>query len=148
MKRTFPIYALLLAIYPIIDLYSLLPGGVQLITVIRPLILQVLTTALLFWFFYSRPRNVLRAGFLAGIAMFYFSSTGYFYRSIPFPSYPAIIHLLFVLLGVAILAILTHPDVWQKYLPPPRLRTLTQYLNIVAIIVLLFPLYKIGNVLI
>jgi hypothetical protein len=90
----------------------------------------------------------LRAGFLAGIAMFYFSSTGYFDRSLPLPSYSSITHLLFVLLGVAIIVILTHPDVWQKYLTPPRLQSLTGYLNIISVIVLLFPIYRIGNVLI
>jgi hypothetical protein len=70
MKKRSPIYAILLAIYPIIDLYSLLPGGVPLNTVFRPLCLQLLVTALIFWFFYSRQRDVLRAGFLTGIAMF------------------------------------------------------------------------------
>ena len=148
MKNTVPISAVLFAIYPIVDLYALLPGGVQPITIIRPLCIQVLITASLFLFFYSRQRNMLRAGFLAGFAMFYFSSTGYFYRSIPLPTYPAITHLFFVILGLAILAILTHPDVWQKYLTPHRLRTLTQYLNFIAILVLLFPLYRIAKALI
>lgn len=148
MKQTFPIYALLLAIYPIIDLYSLLPGGVPPVTVLRPLFLQMVVTLLIFLLFYLRRNDTLHAGFLAGFTMFYFSSTGYFYRSIPLPSYPAFMHLLFFLLGVAILAILTHPDVWQKYLTPPRIRTVTGYLNIISIIVLLFPTYRIGKVLV
>lgn len=147
MKQTFPIYTLLLAIYPILDLYSLRPGGVPLLTIFRPLFLQTLVTSLVFLLLYFRQKDRLRAGFLAGIVMFYFSSTGYFYRSIPLPTYPPITHLLFVLLGVVILAILTHPDVWQKYLTPARLQPITGYLNLISIIVLVFPLYRIGNTL-
>ncbi len=147
MKKTYPFYTLLLAVYPVVDLYALLPGGVQPLTIVRPIFIQILITIFLFWLFYSRQKDMLRAGLLAGFAIFYFSSTGYFYRSIPLPSYPAILHLIFVLLGVALLAILTHPIVWQKYLHPGRLGTLTQYLNLISIIVFLFPGYRIGKVL-
>jgi hypothetical protein len=105
----------------------------------------VVVTILVFLLLDLRRNNRLYAGFLTGITMFYFSSTGYFYRSVPLPSYPPITHLLFVLLGVAILAILMHPYTWQKYLTPPRLQTLTGYLNIISAIVLVFPIYRIGN---
>jgi hypothetical protein len=62
-------------------------------------------------------------------------------------SYPAITHLFFVVLGLAILAVLMHPDTWRKYLTPQRLPTLTWYLNVISIIVLLFPVYRIGKAL-
>ena len=86
MRTTIPMYAILLGIYPVIDLYSLLPGGVPLFTVVRPLFIQVLISLLVFLLFYLRRRDVLQAGFLAGITVFYFSSTGYFHRSLPFSS--------------------------------------------------------------
>lgn len=148
MRNLTPVYAILLGIYPVIDLYSLLPGGVPLFTIVRPLFLQVLISLFVFLLFYLRRRDVLQAGFLAGITVFYFSSTGYFYRSLPFPVYPAILHLVVVILGIAIVAIFTHPIMWQKYLILSRLRALTSYLNLISIIVLLFPLYRIGKALV
>lgn len=146
MKRL-PFYAILLAIYPVIDLYSLLPGGVPGYTVIRPIMIQVLIATVLFALFYYKRRDLQRAGVLTGVAVFYFSSTGYFYRSLPFQSLPGILHLVLVVFGVLILAILTHPLVWEKYLTSPRLFVLTEYLNIISIVVLMFPVYRIAKVL-
>ena len=57
MKKTFPVYALLLAIYPVIDLYSLQPGGIQPLTIIRPIIIQILITVILFGLFYIRQKK-------------------------------------------------------------------------------------------
>ena len=52
-----------------------------------------------------------------------------------------------VILGLAFVVILTHPRVWQKYLSLHRLQVLTQYLNLISIIVLFFPIHIIGKAL-
>jgi len=58
-NENFPIYTLLLATVSVIDPYSLLPGGVLAITIIRPIIIQTLVATALVSFIYYRSRYFL-----------------------------------------------------------------------------------------
>jgi len=148
MKKTYVFYPFLLAIYPVIALFARLPGGLQFASLIRPLIVQILLATFAIALFYFRTKSMLRASLLAALTVFYFSSTGYLYRSIQgslFASAPPITHLGVVVLGVFIVIVVSQPIVWEKYLTPPRLRSLTRYLNLVSIFVLIYPLYQIGT---
>ena len=147
MKKQFIIYPFLLAIYPVLALFSRLPGGLQLITVVRPILVQLLLATIALGLFYLKPKNLQRASLLAALTIFYFSSTGYAYRSVQsslWQEAPPITHMGFVVLGVLIIIVVTQPIVWQKYLTNSRLATVTSYLNIVSVLVLLYPLYQIG----
>lgn len=147
MKNKIVFYPFLLAIYPVVALFSRLPGGLQPITLIRPVFLQFLLAAIAIGLFYLRYKNLQRANLLAALTIFYFSSTGYAYRSVQsslWPDAPPSTHLGFVVLGVLIIIVVAQPIVWQKYLTKARLATVTSYLNIVSVLVLLYPLYQIG----
>jgi len=147
MKKQLVIYPFLLAIYPVIALYSRLPGGLQPNTLVRPILVQLLLTAIALGLFYLAFKDFQRASLLAGLTIFYFSSTGYAYRSVQsslWQDAPPSTHLGFVALGVIIVIVVAQPIVWQKYLTKTRLVTITYYLNIVSVLVLLYPLYQIG----
>src|SRR3989304_8828503 len=126
MKKQIIVYPFLLAIYPVIALFARLPGGLELASLILPLIFQILLTAVVLFLFYFRTKNLLRANLLAGWAVFYFSSTGYVYRTIQsslFANAPPITHLGVVVLGVLIILVVSQPIVWEKYLTRPRLQS-------------------------
>ena len=147
MKKQFIIYPYLLAIYPVIALFSRLPGGLQPITLAKPIFVQLLLAAIALGLFYLKPKDLQRASLLAALTVFYFSSTGYAYRSVQSSLWrdaPPSTHLGFVVLGVLIIIVEAQPIVWQKYLTKKRLATITNYLNIVSVLVLLYPLYQIG----
>ena len=147
MKKQISFYPFLLAIYPVAALFSRLPGGLQPITLIRPVFVQLLLTTLALGLFYIKSRDLQHASLLAGLTIFYFSSTGYAYRSVQsslWQDAPSGTHLVFVILGIFIVIVVAQPIVWQKYLTRARLAIATSYLNIVSILVLLYPLYQIG----
>jgi len=150
MKRQTVFYPFLLAIYPVIALFSRLPGGLQSTTLIRPVIVQLLLVAIALGLFSLILKDLQRASLLAALTIFYFSSTGYAYRSFQSSFWmdaPPSTHLGIVILGIFIIIIVAQPIIWQKYLTKIRLATLTSYLNIVSVLVLLYPLYQIGNTL-
>jgi len=124
-----------------------MPGIIPFNSVVRPIFTQILLTALVFFMLYYKNKDIHRASFLAGFAMFYFSSTGHLYRLLPLRSIPAAVHLIFVILGAIILVILGHPLLWKKYLTAARLPTITIYLNLVAVISLFLPGIQIGKAL-
>jgi hypothetical protein len=147
MKKQILIHPFLLTIYPIVTLFSRLPGGLEPSSIIRPVLLQLLLTVVVLFLFYWRHKNLLRAGLLTTFSVFYFSSTGYVYRSLQntmWTDAPPSTHLAFVILGVLILFVVTQPIVWNKYLTKNRLLTINSYLNIVSVLALLYPLYQIG----
>lgn len=147
MKKRIIIYPFLLAIYPVIALFARLPGGLNLTSLVLPLIVQILLTAVAIFLFYFRTKNLLRAHLLAALSVFYFSSTGYLYRTIQsvlFTNAPPITHLGFVVLGVFIVMVVSQPIVWEKYLTQPRIHSLSRYLNLVSVFVLIYPLYQIS----
>ena len=147
MKKQIPLHPFLLAVYPIVTLFSRLPGGLELGSLIRPIFLQLLLTTVVLLLFYWRPKNLLRAGLLTTFIVFYFSSTGYAYRSVQsdlWTDTPPSTHLAFVVLGVLIVLVITQPIVWNKYLTKDRLPTINAYLNIVSVLALLYPIYQIG----
>ena len=150
MKRQIIFYPFLLAIYPVVALFSRLPGGLQPITLIRPVFIQLLLAGIALALFYLKPKDLQRASLLAALTVFYFSSTGYAYRSVQsslWKDAPPSTHLGFVVLGIFIIVIIAQPIVWQKYLTKARLETISYYLNIVSVLVLLYPIYQIGNTL-
>ena len=150
MKKQFLLHPFLLTIYPIITLYSRLPGGLEPISLIRPILLQLLLTSVVLLLLYWRTKNLLRASLVTTFSVFYFSSTGYAYRSLQsnlWTDAPPSTHLAFVVLGVFIILVIAQPIVWQKYLTNARLPTINSYVNIVSVLVLLYPLYQIGTTL-
>jgi hypothetical protein len=148
LKKRFPVYTLLFALYPVVMLYARLPGGVPPHTVVRTFLAQALVVLALFAWVYFRTKMAGRAALAVGFAVFYFSSTGYIYRLIPGGSVPAWIHLALVALGVFIVATLNHPHIWKNYLTPVRLNSLTLYLNLVAVLALAYPTYRIASILV
>jgi hypothetical protein len=145
--KTFPFYAVLFALYPVITLYARLPGGVQPSTTLRVILLQTLLVAILFLVIYRFNKNTLRAGFIAGLVVFYFSSTGHLYSVLQSLQIPTWSHLAIVVFGLFIIATMSHRLVWEKYLTSARLTTITSYLNLIAVFSLVYPAYQISGVL-
>jgi len=144
LKRPSPYYAILFAIYPVITLYARLPGGVLFSTTVRTFFIQIAVTIALYVILFFAYKNILRAGLVAGFTIFYFSSTGYIYRLTQSPPW---VHLATILFGIIVVFTLSYGPVWEKYLRQARLITITSYLNLVAMLSLLYPTYQILSVL-
>ena len=145
---SFSLYPFLFAIYPLFALYARLPAGLEPSFLIRPLLILLGLTFLIRWLYNRKFQDKEQANLLTTITVFYFSSTGYAYRTIEsslLPDAPPSTHLFFVLVGIILILSFFSPLMWQKYLTPSRLRALSSYLNIVALLVIIYPSFTIGT---
>ena len=146
IMKKIPLYVFLLTLNPIITLYAQLPGGIPFQTTMRVFFFQLLATVLFVTSIYGKTKNLERSCLTTGLLFFYFSSTGYFLRLIPIPV-PSWAHLLLVFIGVSISVVFAHPLLWGKYLTQPFLRMASPYMNMIALVSLLVPLYQISRVI-
>jgi len=141
-------YPFLFAIYPLLALFARLPGGISVVSLIRPIIILLGITFLLRWVFNRKLKNIERANFLTAFALLFFSTTGYVYKSIRcsfWRNTPAQAHLFFALFGMILIFFFFHPLMWEKYLTDSRLKSIALYLNLVSVIAILPSLFAVGN---
>jgi len=148
MRKATLLHPFLFGLYPIVFLFSLLPGGVPSKSLIRPLVIQVSIILMLVGMLSVAYKDRFRAAIMTSFIVLFFSSTGYIYRLFPEPFFHPLGHMGLVMLGLVIVAILNHSLLWTKYLPPERRIALTPYLNLVAALSLVYPSYHIGIVLV
>jgi len=142
MKNKIPLYPFLLALYPILTLYSRNPGEIPGATVIRPAVMALLVTAFIIGLLVIFFKNKYKAYFIAALIVFYFSSSGHVYRILKgylFPDQKIQLHPVLILLEISLIILLANKNVWEKYFPQKRIMTLTGYVNIFAIVLLIYP---------
>jgi hypothetical protein len=145
LKKILPFYAILFAIYPAATLYARLPGGVPPLATLRTFFAQIVITLILYSIFFMVYKSMLRAALMAGFIVFYFSSTGHIFRPLQAPPWT---HLAAILFGVLVCFAFSYTPLWEKYLHQARLSSITPYLNLMAVLSLLYPGYRIASVLI
>jgi len=148
VKRTSIFHPILFGIYPIVFLYALMPGGIPLDNVIRPLVIQVSIILAMLVVLSAVYKERFRAAIMTSFIVVFFTSTGYIYRTLPKGVFHPLTHMGLVVLGFVIILILNHPLLWTKYLPLTRRITLTPILNLIAALSLVYPSYRIGSVLV
>ena len=148
MKRIIIIYPFFFALYPVLGLYSRNLTEIQPWEVVRPIIIALVATAFVIWLLHFILKDRERAAFLAAFFIFFYSASelayrvieGYFIHGLSESFHRAI--LIFV---IPILALLGSRAVWDKYMLPARRKLMVEYLNLVSIIILVFPLYNISS---
>jgi hypothetical protein len=149
MKRPLVFYPFLFAIYPIFGLYARLPGGLLPVTLIRPMVIAVLGTGILLFITGRLLRSLHRGAFITFLFILFFSTSGHIYRLVTsyyLPGAPPTTHLIIVIIELILLGLLCLPHIWRSILKLERLKTVTNYLNIVSVIVLVWPMIQIGKV--
>ena len=141
-KKSF--YPFLFAIYPLLGLYALLPGGLKIVSLFRPILILLGMTFLLRWLYKIKLKEIERANLLTAFTILFFSSTGYVYRNVP-DYFGAETHLFILFLGTGLILTFFHPLMWEKHLTLSRLRSLAVYLNLLSVLLLIYPLFTIGD---
>jgi hypothetical protein len=147
MKKNIPIYPFLIALYPIVTLYSRNPGEILPRELSRPMIVSIMATVLLFLLFRLLTGNHKHAFFLSAITIFYTSSSQLAYRIIEgnlWKQAPPSLHVGIIILELLLVSLLVSRTIWRKYMAS-RIDTLTQYFNIFAVVALLYPLVSLAG---
>jgi hypothetical protein len=142
MKKTIPVYPFLIALYPIVTLYSRNPGEIPAQVILRPIIAALLITGVFMAIMIIAFRDPLKAAFISAIVVFYFSSSGHVYRIIKsniFPNSEFNFHPMLLIIEFLLILIIANKSIWEKYIPPMRIASITRYLNLVTILILLYP---------
>jgi hypothetical protein len=148
MKKNVIVYPFLLALYPVLGLYSRNLTEIQPWEVVRPLMIALVATSLLWWLINRILKDYERSAFLAGFLIFFYSASELAYRVIEgflIHGLDESFHRVLLVAVTIMLVFFGNRAVWDKYMPPVRRKLMTDYLNIVSIIVVLFPLYIIGS---
>jgi len=147
MKKTFIVYPFLFALYPVLGLYSRNLTEIQPWEVARPLVIALLAAGLAMWLLNRLLKDRERSAFLAAFFVFFFSASELAYRVIEgylIHGLGESFHRVILLIVTLMLAFLGSRAIWDKYMPPARRKLTADYLNLVSILVVLFPLYNIG----
>ncbi len=147
MKKPIPIYPFLIAIYPVLTLYSRNPGEILPQEIVRPLVIAIGATLALILAFHWLTSNQKHAFFLAALTIFYLSSSQLAYRIIEGTLWKQVspyLHVAIIALELLLVALFASRTIWRKYLAS-RIDTLTQYFNLFAALALLFPLFTLGS---
>jgi hypothetical protein len=142
MKKTIPVYPFLIALYPIVTLYSRNPGEIQTQVILRPIIAVLLIAGIFMAILNFAFKDALKAAFISTIVLFYFSSSGHVYRIIKskiIPNSDFNFHPLLLIIEFLLILILADNRTWKKYIHPMRIASITRFLNLVSILILLYP---------
>jgi hypothetical protein len=148
MKKPIAVYPFLIALYPIITLYSRNPGEIPAQDVLRPIVAAILLTGSLIALMTLAFKDILKAAFISALAIFYFSSSGHVYRIIKdyfFPISDLQFHPLLLIIEFLLIILITNKNVWNKYIYPERMKTITLYLNLVTVFILFYPAIILTN---
>ncbi len=148
MKKSLIFYPFLFALYPILGLYSRNLTEIPPLEVARPIVIALLATALLAGLLGWLLKDRERSAFLAAFLIFFYSASELAYRVIE--GYLAkglseSFHRVLLIVITIMLFFLASRAVWDKYMTPARRKLMVEYLNVVSIFVLIFPLVNIGS---
>ncbi|MBN1451411.1 MAG: sulfatase-like hydrolase/transferase [Anaerolineales bacterium] len=147
MKKTVIIYPFLFALYPMLGLYARNLTEIQPWEVIRPIVIALFAAGLVMWLLNRLLKDRERSAFLAAFLVFFFSASELAYRVIEgylIHGLNEAYHRVLLLVVTAMLLFLGSRAVWDKYMLASRRKLMVEYLNLVSIIILIFPLYNIG----
>ena len=147
MKKSFIFYPFLFALYPVFGLYARNLTEIQPREVIRPVIIAIIATGLIMWLLNRLLKDRERSAFLAAFLVFFYSASELAYRVIEgylIHGLNEAYHRVLLLVVTVMLVFLGSRAVWDKYMPSARRQLMVSYLNLVSIIILIFPLYNIG----
>jgi succinate dehydrogenase hydrophobic anchor subunit len=148
MKKSIIFYPFMFALYPILGLYSRNLTEIPPLEVARPISIALLATALLAGLLGWLLKDRERSAFLAAFLIFFYSASELAYRVIE--GYLArglseSFHRILLVVVTIMLFFLASRAVWDKYMTPTRRKLMVEYLNVVSIVVVIFPLVSIGS---
>jgi hypothetical protein len=139
MKKPMIFYPFILAIYPILGLYSQNPGTLMIDSIFRPIVVAIILTGLATFLFHLHTRDWQHAALLSALTIFYLSSSGHVYRIIK-TSYlkdaGPLLHEWIVIVELTLVAILTINSIRQRVFTQKRITAITHYLNLFSSIVI------------
>jgi succinate dehydrogenase hydrophobic anchor subunit len=147
MKKNLILYPFLFALYPVLGLYSRNLTEIQPWEVMRPIAIALCAAGLAMWLLNHILKDRERSAFLAAFLVFFFSASELAYRVIEgylIRGLNESFHRVLLLIATIMLVFLGSRVVWDKYMPPARRKIMVEYLNLVSILIVLFPLYNIG----
>jgi hypothetical protein len=148
MKRKLIIFPFFFALYPVLGLYSRNLTEIQPWEVVRPVVIALAATALATWLFTRLLKDRERGAFLTAFLIFFYSASELAYRIIEgyfLHGLSESFHRALLIVATLMLAFLASRTIWDKYMMPARRNVLMEYLNVVSIIMVVFPLYNIGT---
>jgi hypothetical protein len=146
-KNNLPFAPFLLALYPIVALYSRNPGELLPSTLIRPGLIGLLAAGLLFFLIYHATKDLYRAVLLGSIGVLFLSASGHVYRIIKSDYLPGIgnwFHLLLIGIEILLLVFLSQKSVWMRLKPSRWQTNALTYINLFAVLTFAVPFYQIG----
>ncbi len=142
MKRIIILHPLLFAAYPVLSLFARNIDEIEFAVLTRPLIVSVVVTCILWLLFKLVIKDWQKAGIITSMLVFWFFSYGHFYtflRNSNIDLLQAIRrHRYLVPLTLALLAVLIYWVIRTKR----SMRNVTQFLNLLAVLAIAFPLYS------
>lgn len=148
LNRKSIIFPYLFALYPILGLYARNLTEIEPNEILRP---ALIATA--FTFFGMTILNKLikdpeRTAFIVGFLVFFYSGSGLGYRIIEglfIKGLGESFHRVMIIIAFLLIWILGNRGVWLKYLNLPRRKILTDALNYMSLVIMIFPVLTIGN---
>jgi hypothetical protein len=139
MTRPIVFYPFLFAAYAVIGVYTTNANEIPLTQLVRPLIIALLITAVVFKAVHLFTRDAQRSGFITTLIIFWvfyfghidlFSSLSHAYRQIQ--GY----RILTILLWTFLMVLLGSTGTWKRI---SLFRSLTVFLNVTSVIVIILP---------
>ena len=144
LKRT-PLYPFLIAIFPILSLASYNIHEIFVSAIFRPLIASLLLGVFVYGLAYLVTRELHRAALLASIVLLFFFAYGHLYDAVEDWTISGVAlfrhRTLIPALGLIVLGILYLA--WRSRNPS----SITYSANMIAVVMLIFPLFTIGSYL-
>jgi hypothetical protein len=147
VKRKFIFYPFFFSVYPVLGLYSRNLTEIQPWEVVRPLIVALFAATLSYWLINRILKDQARSAFLAAFLVFFCSASELVYRVIEgyfIHGLDESFHRVLLVTVILMLGFLGSRIVWDRFMTPARQKLMVEYLNLVSILVLVFPLYHIG----
>ncbi|MBV6392646.1 MAG: hypothetical protein KPEEDBHJ_01869 [Anaerolineales bacterium] len=151
MKKNLIIYPWLFALYPVLGLYSRNLTEILPSEAIRPLAISLGIVTLVYLLLVRAMGDRDRAAFLSAFLVFFYSSSELVYRLIEGYAFKGLnesFHRVLLVAVTPMFLFLASRMVWDKYMPPGRRKIAADYLNIVSIAMILFPIFNIGGFLV
>jgi len=148
MKKNVSFHPFLFSIYPIIALYSRLPGALAPVTLLRPLAIAVVIPLLILSLGRLRRKDIQKIAATTSFAVIVFSTSGHTYRLISrqfWASAPNTLHVGIVIFLIIALILISTPRVWGMITSVISPEKLTKFLNIVSIVAVSFPMIMISK---
>ena len=146
-KKIIPFAPFLLALYPIIAVYSRNSGDFLPSMLMRSSLIALLCAASLLLIIYGTTRDSYRAVLLSATGMLFLSASGHVYRIIKSDYLPTVgnwFHILLVVIEISLLVFLAQKSVWLRLKPARWQAQAVNYLNLFAILTFVLPLYPIS----